>query len=230
MPQFWSTNLAWPWLCLALLPALLILPAIVWRGRRLSYLASLCAVLILTLAALWIRNSSARESLDVTSVEPASKSCAHSLFGLGSCRDGIFVGKTRWIDDDPTPNTPSIPSPGLEWHRYALSPATPPYSQFPSRFRRWGFQLVDDHDPVRPDRIAPGYVYAIRLPAWFLMALLSTPILIKLRLTLHRRTTRRWQRAGRCARCGYDLTGTPANPNSTKRCSECGTVNPAPHH
>jgi len=64
--------------------------------------------------------------------------------------------------------------------------------------------------------------YSLVVPLWLPLLLCGFfPALYARKL----QKKRRFLREGRCV-CGYQLTGTPASPDGTRRCSECGRVNP----
>jgi hypothetical protein len=65
----------------------------------------------------------------------------------------------------------------------------------------------------------------IYIPHWLLL-LLWLPLLLPALIVLRRRhRSRRWQRQGRCAGCGYDLTHLESD-----KCPECGAPAPATNH
>ena len=218
MTAFWSIDIGWYWIWLALLPVLVLLPAFAWRGKRLSYLTCLCSLLIVALAFLWIRNRTHMEGCGLIFVNHNAVKLAESKIGLVSGSDGIFLGYIQSSGSSYAVGTVEL--------EYIRHPNQSRYTPVSSRFARWGFQWVNFTDPAGPAGPMPWDVMVLRIPVWFLMGLLSLPIAIKVRGTLRQRKAQRWQREGRCV-CGYNLTGTPANPDASKRCSECGRVNRA---
>jgi hypothetical protein len=68
----------------------------------------------------------------------------------------------------------------------------------------------------------PRARYFLLVPFWFPVLLCGFfPALYICKLLKERRRIRE----DRCL-CGYQLSGTPANPDGTRRCSECGRINP----
>jgi hypothetical protein len=66
---------------------------------------------------------------------------------------------------------------------------------------------------VRPKPNWAGATAVVRLPDWFVLATVGSPLLVRL---LKRRRARASR--GLCTVCGYDLRASP------ERCPECGTV------
>ena len=88
----------------------------------------------------------------------------------------------------------------------------------PSLRRFGGFLLVQDQLRFSGSvfLIGPPITYtAVRIPAWFVLILLT---ILPLAWIVRRYTTQRRVRLGLCPVCSYDLRATP------DRCPECGTA------
>jgi hypothetical protein len=70
--------------------------------------------------------------------------------------------------------------------------------------------------------------HMIVIPQW-LVLLFCIPIpALAVQRVLKKVRAKHWARTGKCAHCGWDLRGTPpAAADGSRRCAECGHVNPA---
>jgi hypothetical protein len=196
--------------------------------RRLAEGAT--AVLLLTslvLVAEWRRSRHVEDTLVWRSWAGENRSSDERRVGLIFAAGRVtFFTRSWWWRDWPEEQWMiwgPRGEPGLHFHRYSEPLAHARRILGESAWNRRGFGMSSITEQRRlQSGVATGsterYVTA---PAWALTGgLLSGPALF-VGLSLGRRwlpvlRRRRRRRAGRCERCGYDVSATP------RRCPECG--------
>lgn len=219
------------WLVLALL--LLIgagIPALFWRGRRLAYIALICFITDIFLGLVWIRNWQAKESAGLYLVSKNAQATISRSFNVSSSAGSMAFlyiysydgtpDETRWHPDDSRPK--------LNWQLRKMPPGVKPGPIVVSpKIEKWGFGTVVRHGPTDVPNFSSGS-WGIFFPNWFSAAVLALPMLLYARQLMRKRRVRRWVRTGCCERCGWDLRGTPPVADGSRRCAECGHINPSP--
>ena len=183
--------------------------------RLLNLVTLLSLVLCVAAAVLWARSYGNRihPMLDV----PCQTVLYRVWMENGNGRFGLSLN--RWTWETPAPPQrreltwcESDPEPLRSW-------------LFARRPRGDGVQVggmdliyrvVYEHRHPTPGRQRGSYVYGgFVVPHAYAAALFLVLPAARLRISMRRRRRRKMNR---CARCGYDLRGTP------QRCPECGTV------
>jgi hypothetical protein len=231
----WDFGWNWTWTAIGLLLTL-VLPLIVGGRFRLPYLALGCLAAIALIACAWVRNRNSQERVawTVRDDSPPAPLISRGV-SVESGAGGLgFKYVQQRLNSPDRPRT-STPVPTILWNLDTL-PAGAKYPgativERPNRpilLRRWGFTLVWGAEPDKPARGTTWTHFKyVAFPNWFAITVLSLPVLY----WLYQRKwgLRRYRRKHNlCQKCGYNLTGTPAAPDGSRCCSECGTVNPAP--
>jgi hypothetical protein len=168
------------------------MPAV--KRRLFNVMAAVSLVLCVATLALWWRS--------YRWLDEAGYSRQASKLAVGSSRGCLGIAWLAW-------SSPRPPQARDGW--FHLSGA--PFSYFLAKhwWERIGFARKHS---VTANVIADTVFF----PHWLVVAATGLPPLLWLR----GRRRRRYERAGLCSKCGYDLRATP------DRCPECGTaVGPA---
>jgi hypothetical protein len=201
--------------------AAIISPGIFWR-RRLGYAAAICSFMGVLCAAAWIEGRHSGGHVAVRSHMLASHTMDESMVSISWGRGGLSVQRRVWR----TNNLKIISqrqldqNPMLQWVRAdnSIYPfgGGPDVRSSPRPFPlTWGFQFSSNREAsgFKDPKTAP-LIWAITVPVWFLLVLLSIPPAFWLRRTV--RQIRR-RRRGLCPQCGYDIRA------SADICPECGS-------
>lgn len=222
------------WFCLVPLALLLPwLPALLWKGRRLSYATAVCAVALGLLGYLWVSDIRSLEGVGFWAITDAEAYQDQSMVHLDVGGGGILVrrlyvhGTHPRVERERRDRSADLRS-RIVWYRYGKAKDAYPAlqnSSFTNLGLGFGFLAQREMNP------AWGASYrlehAVVLPIWAAMVAFAVLPILAIPRLLKQRRRRCWLRQGRCLACGYQLCGTPANAGGTRRCSECGTVNPA---
>ena len=162
------------------------------RRRLLNLLTALSLLLCVAVVALWVRSYWVADTL--------------SWSGGMACRVGSHNGLLVWNVFRPDPGYTKLPwwqtyrgrDPGYAWDRLGRS-----------AWNRLGFGVAVGFTAGN------NVIRQVTVPHWLPTGVLALSSWVALRSALRRR---RRERAGLCARCGYDLRATPG------RCPECGSV------
>jgi hypothetical protein len=211
-----ALDLSWHWVWIVPLAILLpVLPLLLWRGHRLTYLACVCGLLTVSVCVLWCRNWRAEEGVGLrVAADDGHQHIEWQPFVVSRV-DGIALGMSR--DEREAPQSKRHNTGSLGWRRERLDPGSSRYLPVESRFAGWGFQWMEEYSHGGPDSWSVR-IRAVRIPTWCVILLLSPPVVIKLRVMLHQKKIRRWIEEGRCAKCGYDLRAHEVG----QKCPECG--------
>ncbi len=219
--------LGWHWIWLLGVALLFAAPAVLWRGRRLAYVAVCCAMLACGAALLPLRNFNAREQLGPRFMNESPGMYTWNSIGFESCGNGFGVSRV----------TGTIRSPGgvnegrngvqFEWVRDGLDPGELRYPEMPSpKFSLAGLQVWWTSLSGRVEGMS-GSSWRVVFPAYFPIPFLLILPALWTRRFFKRRKVARWAREGRCAKCGYDLRASPdCCPNAGPLCRR---VRPRPH-
>jgi hypothetical protein len=173
--------------------------------------------LCVTIIAFWGRSNRPHyDELVYGKHSPAERSSAFIALRSLQGRVILLWTKRTWDDqgvfDKETTDVEQFTPNGLSVHsdRYHGLPWKAPFR------RRLAFDLAWGSGRIPAQFGGSGTTSSahVSAPHWFLLLLLTTPVV----LTLRRRIRRaRGIRAGLCGKCGYDLRESPL------RCPECGT-------
>jgi hypothetical protein len=231
----WSLEGHWIWLLALLLG--LTLPLLIWRGKRLAYLACATFLLAIATAALWYvdRNGCKYTSPSWYTPTPNGNFIWHIRFGSQCSAVGVGVQHLVVHEEDLRADENRLPNPYLAWSVYTFRPKdtrfplqVEPFPPAPCKLQfHWGdFQVFIAGAPDNGRTQTTLTSWAFSVPDWFAILVLLTPAGLWLARRPHR--IRQYRRTHNlCQHCGYNLTGTPCAADATRRCSECGTVNPS---
>ena len=185
-----------------------------------TFVTALLVLPVAATAALWARSHLAHDQLRVGTLRAR-------YWQVNTYAGGVACTVANgWYEDQPWDRqvaTSRFPYPrtlrGARTHLQRFSDDTPAVRWAPVTQDRYG-PLMIERGTWGPAGITPTFPYVTYdLRYWALAAAGSLPLLAAMGLAARRaRRRRRWVRAGRCAGCGYDLTG-----NQTGVCPECGT-------
>jgi hypothetical protein len=209
----------WPVWSGLLVVCLLLAPLLIARRFRLGYAAVLCILAIVLVGALWVRNLGMKESATVVAVWQTSQSRESVGLDFASGGGGISFAFIHWRAHNPdilreTPRRSPLIA-------YQWNDSTGGRLLYPTWagaiFNRWGFQISFMNQPDRPGKSSTPQLWAIIMPDWFAILLLS----IVPAFWVRRRLRRRYRRIHNlCLVCGFDRRAhQPTDP-----CPECGTV------
>jgi hypothetical protein len=205
---------SWPtlWVLLAVLMAVVGGFAI-WRRHAVSAMATVSMLALLCVVVFWWRDVRQAEhtSLIVERTD-TSQVDSHSL-GVSSSAGGIALvyelARFRGM------RSAGEPSPVVKFGWERESPEIDIYPAFKDPlFSLFGFSIKLANEPEVPIGFSDRHFWALVVPDWFAVILLSIIPLFWLKRHIRGRRNAQWNL---CPKCEYDLRAT------TDKCPECGT-------
>ena len=215
------------WIIISLGVLLCIAATLLFSRRfRLPLASCLCLLGIAANSWLWFADRADSERIHMGySVENSdsriwwylvtAEAVGQVQFVIGRDARPFLPGEDRARGRPPT-------NPSFTWTSGPWDKGRPePLARDTTPFGSWGFELFWDMTRGR-------HLVMMVVPNWFAIIILFIIPAIHARAILSRRKIARRIRNGCCAQCGFDLRGTPTLADASKRCSECGRVNPSP--
>ena len=201
---------AWLW-CLPVLVGIVALPLLVWRGRRLAYLAAWCGILWGGLGVELVRNWHGCEGLQIFEIteEPSMRYTYGGGLQMFRSRIDFYGEMSRepYNEKYESPPTSVTRIARRSWDRCPWDPTVPAVD--------WWFHARNLSEKGSYTRTAA----IVGFPFWFVSVVLLSPPAWWF-FTRRRRLRAARVRANLCVHCGYSLQ---AHTNG-QRCPECGNV------
>jgi len=216
----------WMALIVAILMAGIVIATwLIKKKYRLSYIATICCILIVALATLWIRNRAASEHVSLSFIDKTPTTIRGWALSFGSTNGALDVAFSEDVNN--VARTFKDKFNRFEWGRLPPDPQRawkyPEYSSLPLvkpivHFKWQRFEAATFSQSEQPDRVVRTRFAGIIVPQWFPILLLLIPIAMWFYQS-------RWgiykyrRKHNLCEKCEYSLQGLP----SPVRCPECGT-------
>jgi hypothetical protein len=228
---------ALPWLpCIG--GAILIVGAVILLSKkRLAILVIASLMVASILATLWVGSTRAFFHAGYNGATSVVAIAGESYDTQSSVTINVELGgigvayQSLWLSHDPARRVISRPEFGIGKYRTGSPMSYPGWGggsfPVPKPIPRWGgfdSAWLSRSGPPVAHAVNHRAMYALVVPIWFpiLFCVIAPALYLRKALKERRRI-----REDRCF-CGYQLVGTPPNPDGTRRCSECGRVNPPP--